>query len=516
MTDPATSPTRSVVIVGGGTAGWMAAVAFGRLLGTAGTRVTLIESDTVPTVGVGEATIPPIRTFHAMLGIDEDAFLRATGGSYKLGIRFEGWTRPGESYVHPFGQIGTDIAGVPFAAQWLRARQAGAAAPLDRYSLEARAAEAGRFSRPIANGDSPLSRIGYAYHFDAGRYATFLRGEAERHGVVRREGLVARVEPGPAGIAAVHLADGSRIAGDLFLDCSGFRALLIEGALQAGWTDWSAWLPCDRAVAVPTVADVAPRALTRAIAQPAGWRWRIPLQHRTGNGHVYSSRHLSDDEATATLLAGVEGEALAEPRVLRFATGHRRRFWSGNCVALGLASGFMEPLESTSIHLVQSGLQHLLRMLPGDGPPAPAIRARYDRVMTAEFERIRDFLVAHYHLTARTEPFWRERATAPIPDGLAEKLALFRAGGRVFREADELFNETSWLALLTGQGAPVTGHDPVCDALPLATVASRLARIEQVVATSLGYMPPHAEVLARLAAIGTDRPATGVRVAEAP
>ena len=277
MTDPATSPTRSVVIVGGGTAGWMAAVAFGRLLGTAGTRVTLIESDTVPTVGVGEATIPPIRTFHAMLGIDEDAFLRATGGSYKLGIRFEGWTRPGESYVHPFGQIGTDIAGVPFAAQWLRARQAGAAAPLDRYSLEARAAEAGRFSRPIANGDSPLSRIGYAYHFDAGRYATFLRGEAERHGVVRREGLVARVEPGPAGIAAVHLADGSRIAGDLFLDCSGFRALLIEGALQAGWTDWSAWLPCDRAVAVPTVADVAPRALTRAIAQPAGWRWRIPL-----------------------------------------------------------------------------------------------------------------------------------------------------------------------------------------------------------------------------------------------
>ncbi|RZM27883.1 MAG: tryptophan 7-halogenase, partial [Sphingomonas sp.] len=345
-----TDALRSVTIVGGGTAGWMAAVAFGRLLGPAGTRVTLIESDDIPTVGVGEATIPPIRTFHAMLGIDEDAFLRATGGSYKLGIRFEGWTRPGESYVHPFGQIGTDIAGVPFAAQWLRARQAGLAAPLGAYSLEARAAETGRFSRPIANGDSPLSRIGYAYHFDAGHYAAFLRTQAEAYGVVRHEGLVERVERGPAGIAAVHLADGSRIAGDLFIDCSGFRALLIEGAMEAGWTDWSEWLSCDRAVAVPSVADAAPLPLTRAIAERAGWRWRIPLQHRTGNGHVFSSRHMSEDEATATLLAGVEGESLADPRVIRFATGHRNRFWSGNCIALGLSAGFMEPLESTSIH----------------------------------------------------------------------------------------------------------------------------------------------------------------------
>jgi tryptophan halogenase len=494
-----TAALGSVVIVGGGTAGWMAAVAFGRLLGPAGTRVTLVESDDIATIGVGEATIPPIRTFHAMLGIDEDAFLRATGGSYKLGIRFEGWTRPGESYVHPFGQIGTDIAGVPFAAQWLRARQAGAAEALGAYSLEARAAEAGRFSRPIANGDSPLSRIGYAYHFDAGRYAAFLRAQAEAHGVVRREGRVDRVERGPAGIAAVHLADGSRIEGDLFLDCTGFRALLIEGALQAGWTDWSQWLPCDRAVAVPSAADAAPLALTRAIAEPAGWRWRIPLQHRTGNGHVFSSRHCSEDEANATLLAGLEGEALADPRVIRFATGHRTRFWSGNCIALGLAAGFMEPLESTSIHLVQSGLQHLLRMLPAGGPPAPAIVDRYNRTMTGEFVRIRDFLVAHYHLNARAEPFWRERAAAPIPDGLAEKLALFRAGGRIFREADELFNEVSWLALLTGQDAPVTGHDPICDALPIAIAAKRLAQIERVVATSLTHMPPHATALAQLA-----------------
>ncbi|WP_380787723.1 tryptophan halogenase family protein [Sphingomonas sp. R86521] len=493
---------RSVVIVGGGTAGWMAAVAFSRLLGPAGTRVTLIESDAIPTIGVGEATIPPIRTFHAMLGIEEDAFLRATGGSYKLGIRFEGWTRAGESYVHPFGQIGTDIAGVPFAAQWLRARQAGAADPLGRYSLEARAAEAGRFSRPIANGNSPLSRIGYAYHFDAGRYAAFLRTIAEGHGVVRREGTIERVERGPAGIAAVHLADGSRVAGDLFLDCSGFRALLIEGALETGWTDWAEWLPCDRAVAVPSAADAAPLPLTRAIAERAGWRWRIPLQHRTGNGHVFSSRHLSDDEAIATLLAGLDGEALAEPRVIRFATGHRNRFWNGNCIALGLAAGFMEPLESTSIHLVQSGLQHLLRMLPTGAVPAPAIIERYNRTMTAEFLRIRDFLVAHYHLNARPEPFWRERAAAPIPEGLAEKLALFRAGGRIFREADELFNETSWLALLTGQDARVTGHDPICDAVPIEAVADRLAGIERVVATSLTHMPPHAEALARLGSNG--------------
>jgi len=494
-----TDALRSVTIVGGGTAGWMAAVAFGRLLGPAGTRVTLIESDDIPTVGVGEATIPPIRTFHAMLGIDEDAFLRATGGSYKLGIRFEGWTRPGESYVHPFGQIGTDIAGVPFAAQWLRARHAGLAAPLGAYSLEARAAEAGRFSRPIANGDSPLSRIGYAYHFDAGRYAAFLRTQAEAYGVVRHEGLVKRVERGPAGIAAVHLADGSRIAGDLFLDCSGFRALLIEGAMEAGWTDWSEWLPCDRAVAVPSVADAAPLPLTRAIADRAGWRWRIPLQHRTGNGHVFSSRHMSEDEATATLLAGVEGESLADPRVIRFATGHRNRFWSGNCIALGLSAGFMEPLESTSIHLVQSGLQHLLRMLPTGAPPAPAVVERYNRIMTAEFSRIRDFLVAHYHLNARAEPFWRDRAAAAIPEGLAEKLALFRAGGRIFREADELFNETSWLAVLTGQNASVLGHDPVCDGIPIETAANRLAQIKRVVATSLTHMPSHAHALARLA-----------------
>lgn len=493
-----TGPLQSVVIIGGGTAGWMAAAAFGRLLGPAGIPVTLIESEDIPTIGVGEATIPPIRTFHAMLGIDEDAFLRATGGSYKLGIRFEGWTRPGEAYVHPFGQIGTDIAGVPFAAQWRRARDCGVANALGRYSLEARAAETGRFSRPIANGDSPLSRIGYAYHFDAGRYAAFLREHAEAHGVVRREGLVDRVEQGAGGIAAVHLSDGDRIAGDLFIDCSGFRALLIEGALKAGWTDWAEWLPCDRAVAIPSIADTAPLPLTRAIAERAGWRWRIPLQHRTGNGHVFSSRHLSEDEATAILIGCLTGEALAEPRAIRFATGHRNRFWSGNCIALGLAAGFMEPLESTSIHLVQSGLQHLLQMLPVGALPAPAMIDRYNRVMTAEFVRIRDFLVAHYHLNRRAEPFWRERAAAPIPEGLADKLALFHAGGRIFREADELFNETSWLALLTGQQAPVEGHDPICDAIPLDAAAARLAHMERVVTASLEYMPPHSAALAGL------------------
>ena len=494
---------QSIVIVGGGTAGWMAAVAFGRLLGPAGVRVTLVESDTIATIGVGEATIPPIRTFHAMLGIDEGAFLQATGGSYKLGIRFEGWSRPKDSYIHPFGQIGTDVVGVPFAAQWLRAHQVGMADPLAQYSLEARAAEAGRFSRPIANGDSPLSRIGYAYHFDAGRYAAFLRTQAEQQGVVRREGTIERVETGPAGIAAVHLANGSRIDGDLFLDCSGFRALLIGGALGTGWVDWSEWLPCDRAVAVATSADAAPLPMTRAIAGPAGWRWRIPLQHRTGNGHVFSSRHVSEDEATAQLLAGVEGKTLGDPRVIRFATGHRERMWSGNCIALGLAAGFMEPLESTSIHLVQSGLQHLLRLLPTGkmSMPASALVDRYNRVMTAEFVRIRDFLVAHYHLNARPERFWRERAIAPIPDGLADKLALFRAGGRIFREADELFNETSWLSLLTGQNAPVEGYDPICDAVPLDVAVRRLAQIERVVGASLNHMPPHADALSRI----TDR-----------
>ncbi|MFD1949965.1 tryptophan halogenase family protein [Sphingomonas arantia] len=497
MTDAPTTPRR-IVIVGGGTAGWMAAAAFGRLLGPAGTHVTLIESDDIATVGVGEATIPPIQTFHAMLGIDEAAFLRATGGSYKLGIRFEGWSRPGESYIHPFGQVGTDIAGHPFAAQWLRARQAGMAEPLDQYSLEARAATAGRFARPIPNGDSPLSRVGYAYHFDAGRYAAFLRAHAEANGVVRREGTVVAVDRGPAGIAAVRLADGSAIAGDLFVDCSGFRALLIEGALTAGWVDWSEQLPCDRAVAVASAADAAPLPLTRSTAKAAGWQWRIPLRHRTGNGHVFSSRHMGEDEATAILLAGLEGSPVGTPRVLRFTTGHRRHFWSGNCVALGLAAGFMEPLESTSIHLVQRGIQHLLQMLPAS-PADDAIVARYNRIMTAEFTRIRDFLVAHYHLNARPEPFWRERAALPPPAGLAEKLALYRSGGRIFRESDELFNEQSWLAVLAGQAAPLVGHDPVCDALPIDAVARRIAAIERVVATALTHMPPHADALARLA-----------------
>jgi tryptophan halogenase len=490
---------RRIVIVGGGTAGWMAAAALGRLLGAAGPTVTLVESDAIPTVGVGEATIPPIQSFHAMLEIDEAEFLAATGGSYKLGIRFEGWGRPGDVYIHPFGRIGTEIAGTPFAAQWLRARQAGAAAPLDRYSLEARAAAAGRFSHPIPNGDSPLSRIGYAYHFDAGRYAAFLRGHAERSGVVRHEGTVVAAERGSAGIAAVRLADGTRIPGDLFVDCSGFRALLIEEALGAGWEDWSAWLPCDRAVAVASAPDPAPLPLTRAIARPAGWQWRIPLTHRTGNGHVFAAAAMSEDEATALLLATLDGEPLGDPRTLRFATGHRRRFWIGNCVALGLAAGFMEPLESTSIHLVQRGLRHLLQMLPAEGPPAPALVQRYDRLMTAEFTRIRDFLVAHYHLNARPERFWRDRAAAAVPPGLAEKLALFAAGGRIFREADELFNETSWLAVLTGQHAAVIGHDPVCDAVPLAPAVQRLAAIEQVVTASLAHMPPHADALARSA-----------------
>ena len=499
---PATARTaQRIVILGGGTAGWMAAAALARLLGPAGWAITLVESATIATVGVGEATIPPIRTFHAMLGIDEQDFLRATGGSWKLGIRFEGWSGPGSSYVHAFGQPGTDVAGLPFHAQWLRARMADRAERLERYSLEARAAEAGRFSPPRDNGDSPLSRIGYAYHFDAVRYAAFLRRFAEAHGATRREGTVIDVEHGPAGIAALRMTDGQRIAGDLFLDCSGFASRLLGQALDTSWVDWSAWLPCDRAVAVGSTADAAPLPLTRSIAHAAGWRWRIPLRHRTGNGRVFASHFLSEDEATAGLLASLDSDAIGEPRVLRFATGHRRQFWVGNCIGLGLASGFLEPLESTSIHLVQSGVQHVLRLLPPTGAgmsTADVARARYNRTMTAEFEGVRDFLIAHYHLNSRDEPFWRERAMMPPPPGLAEKLALFRGGGRLFREPDELFNAWSWLALFTGQGVRAEGHDPVCDGWPVDRVAERLARIEAVIAASLEHMPPHADALARL------------------
>lgn len=487
------APLSHIAIIGGGTAGWMAAAALARVLDTKAIAITLVESEAIGTVGVGEATIPPIQAFNALLGIDEAEFLRATKGTYKLGIEFVDWRAIGTRYFHPFGIHGIDFGAIPFEALWQRARLGGEAAPLEAYSICAAAARLGRFQRPATSGNNPLTHLGYAYHFDAALYAGFLRGKAEKWGVRRQEGRIVSVERGDDGaIASVVLEDGTRIAADFYIDCSGFRALLLGEALGVPFEDWGQWLPNDRAVAVPCALGLEGRTpFTRSTARGAGWQWRIPLQHRVGNGLVYASAQCSDEDAQALLLSTLEGEPLAEPRVLRFRAGRRARFWERNCVALGLSSGFLEPLESTSIHLVQAGIARLLEMLPvGGGTPAD-IR-RYNRLMATEFETIRDFLILHFHATARDDTdYWRQLRTMELPDTLADRLAIYRASGRLYREADELFSKTSWLAVLHGQGVDPTGYDPIADGMAREEARTRLARIAEVTALAASRIPAH-------------------------
>ncbi|HVF95026.1 MAG TPA: tryptophan halogenase family protein [Sphingomonas sp.] len=490
---------RSIAIVGGGSAGWMAAATLGRLLGPDYARIELIESDEIGIVGVGEATIPQMATFNRMLGIDEDEFVRETKGSFKLGIQFVDWGRLGHRYFHPFGGYGVNMGGVSFHAYFLRLHALGEAASIDGYSLQATAAERGKFMRPVDAGNSPLSDIAYAYHFDAGLYARYLRRYSEARGVVRREGkIVDTVLDGETGhVAAVVLENGERIEADLYIDCSGFRSLLIGGALGNDFIDWKHWLPCDRAVAVPCAGRETMEPYTRSTARTAGWQWLIPLQHRIGNGHVYSSAHLSDDEAAAMLLANLDGEPLADPRLVPFRTGHRAKLWDRNVLALGLASGFMEPLESTSLWMIQSGLSRFMAMFPDRNFDAATIE-RYNRIVLNEYAEIRDFLILHYHLTERTDtPFWDYCRTMPIPERLAEKMRVFRAHGRVFRENEELFNDTSWFAVMHGQLLKTRGHDPVADAMSLDTTRARLAEIERAVGNSADYMPRHRDFIAQ-------------------
>ena len=492
-----TGRLKSIAIVGGGTAGWMAAAALARVLGTRATQIVLIESEEIGIVGVGEATIPPIQLFNALLGIDENEFVRATMGTFKLGIEFIDWLRPGHSYFHPFGVYGHDIGPVPFEGLWHRLRQTGDSYPLDAYSICASAARAGRFMRPQAGGNTPLSYIGYAYHFDAALYARFLCTYAERAGVVRREGKIVDVSlRGEDGfIEAVTLSDGGRIAADLFIDCSGFRSLLLGTALGTPFEDWGQWLPNDRAVAVPSDKVGAITPYTRCTARGAGWQWRIPLQHRIGNGYVYASHQLSDDQATATLLANIDGPALSEPRVLRFRAGRRSASWVKNCVALGLSSGFLEPLESTSIHLIQVSIARLLEMLPTRGFE-PADTRRYNRLMTQEFESVRDFLIFHYHATERADtPYWNHVRTMAIPESLEERIRIYRATGRVFREANELFTKTSWLAIMDGQGLGADSYDPLAGAIPFEDAKARLSHIAAVTAAAVARMPAHEEFI---------------------
>ena len=490
---------RHVIIVGGGTAGWMTAAALSRFLTDGYTKVTVVESDAIGTVGVGESTIPQMRIFNRTLGLDENDFVRRTQATFKLAIEFHNWGKIGDLYYHPFGPYGLDMEGVSFHAFWLRLNAMGEAAPLDDYSLQALAARQARFMRGIDAGNSPLSYIAYAFHFDAFLYARFLRAFAEERGVVRKEGRIVDVgQRGEDGfIESITLESGEKLEADFFVDCSGFRGLLIEQTLETGYEDWSHWLPNDRAVTVPCVSGGARNAVTRATARPVGWQWRIPLQHRIGNGYVYSSAHLSDDEAAATLLANLDGEALADPWMLRFKAGRRKRSWSKNCCAIGLSAGFMEPLESQSIFLIQVGIARLLAMFP-DRRHSQVEVDRYNRTMQYEYERVRDFIVLHYNTTTRNDtPYWDYCRTMQIPDSLAEKLAIFKAHGRIFRENEELFNDTSWFAVMMGQGLRPDAYDPMAGAMSADELRKRLASLRSTIMTSVEQMPDHHDFIAR-------------------
>lgn len=497
MTNATDSSLRRIVIVGGGTAGWMAAAALGHALRGQYASVTLVESDEIGTVGVGEATIPPIQFFNQLLGIDELDFIRKTQATFKLGIEFKDWFRLGESYFHPFGTHGVNIEAVSFHHFWLRLRELGDTSEIGDYSPTTVGARMRRFAPPRRDQPPSATNLAYAYHFDAGLYAAYLRRYAERKGVERIEGKILGVNQRSEDgfIESVRLESDRVVAGDLFIDCSGFRGLLIEETLHTGYEDWSHWLPCNRALAVPTENSGELLPYTRSTARSAGWQWRIPLQHRMGNGHVFSSGFISDDGARAELLQNLEGKPLAEPRLLRFTTGRRKQSWNKNVVSLGLASGFMEPLESTSIHMVQTALFRLLSLLPAHDHDAPAV-AEYNRLTQLEYEQIRDFLILHYKATEREDsPFWDYCRTMAIPETLQHKIDLFRSRGRVARFDDQLFIEPSWVAVFMGQGIMPEAYDPLAAVQDLAAVRKRLSQMRKDVLEAVSALPTHEEFI---------------------
>ena len=495
-------PIQDIVIVGGGTAGWMTAAALSTVL-NGRYNIRLVESDEIGIVGVGEATIPMIQRFNRVVGIEENDFMRATQGSFKLGVEFVNWGRQGERYMHGFGRLGQDLATVPFEQYWLKMRRLGKAAPLEEYSIARMAAKANKFM-PARHDlpNSPLAEIAYAYHFDASLYARYLRKLSEARGVQRIEGRIVRAtrREGDGFIDAVELESGARVAGELFIDCSGFRGLLIEQALETGYEDWSGWLPADRALAVPCESAPTMTPYTRATAHQSGWQWRIPLQHRTGNGHVYCSRFISDDEAASTLLANLDGKALADPRLIKFQTGMRKQAWNRNVVAVGLAGGFLEPIESTSIHLIQSTIQRLIDFFPDRGFN-PVERDEFNRQARFEYERIRDFIILHYHLNQRSDsPYWLECANMAIPETLRQKMEMFRTRGRVIRVDNELFSEVGWTQVFEGQNMPVDAYHPLVDVQSEADIADYLDNVRGVIAKCVSVMPSHDEYIAKMCA----------------
>jgi tryptophan halogenase len=475
-----------VVIAGGGTAGWMAAASLSKLLGKT-LDITLVESDEIGTVGVGEATIPTLQTLHELLKIKEQDFMAAVQGTFKLGISFENWRDVDEDYIHSFGWTGKDSWAAGFQHFWLKGKQMGISKEFGEYCKEWAAAKKNRFAV------LPNQGLNYAYHFDASLYAKFLRKMAEEHGAVRKEGKIAVVEQHPETgfITALKLDSGERIEGDLFLDCTGFRALLIEDTLEAGFEDWTHWLPCDSAVAVQTESVAPPIPYTRSIAREAGWQWRIPLQHRVGNGVVFSSKHWSDDEAVDKLLTNVEGKTLTDPRVIKFKTGQRLKHWDKNCVSIGLSCGFIEPLESTSIHLIQRAVIRLLQMFPYDGIREPDVN-EFNSQMKFEIDNVRDFIILHYHVTNRTDTeFWRQCRDMDIPDSLKHRIELFKGSGRVFKVPTELFGENSWIQVMLGQGLEPEQYHPIVNMMSDEELEKFLTGIHGSVGKLVDQLPEH-------------------------
>jgi len=486
-----------IVILGGGTAGWMTAAALSRYLPKQHYSIQLIESAQIGTVGVGEATIPHIRQFNQWIGLNEADFLQATGASYKLAIRFRGWGQENSDYYHPFGLSGEDLYGLPFHQHWLWLQQHKTTALKDygQYSLAVLMAQQGKFSRPVADLNNPLSAFNYAYHLDATLYAALLRQHSIAQGVEWLDGKVTAVTQKTDGdIAQLLLEDGRQINGDLFIDCSGFSALLIEKTLQAGYDNWQQWLPCDKAMAVPSEKDPTPPSYTSSKAMAAGWQWRIPLQHRTGNGLVYCSSYLSDSAAEQALMTGLEEQALAPARALQFVTGRRRYSWVNNCVAVGLSSGFLEPLESTSLYLVQIAIESLLQYFPSN-PVGATERELFNQKMQLEYLRVRDLLILHYKLNTRPEPFWRYCAQMAVPDSLAQRLEMFKETGHVLEYRQGLFQPASWLALYLGQGMQPKQLDQRLSALDPQQLQSWFNNYQQQLQRLVGAMPEHAQVL---------------------
>jgi tryptophan halogenase len=496
-------PPLNIVIVGGGTAGWMTAAAFASVLGEKKCRIQLIESSEIGIVGVGEATLPHIRFFNKRIGIDERELMAKTQATFKLGIEFVDWARIGDSYIHPFGAYGSRMAGVPFHNYWLRRQRAGDTTALEDYSLPIVASRMNKFALPSEDPSDVLSTFGYAFQFDASLYAAYLRGFAEQRGVRRTDGKIVDVNlRGTDGwIESVKLEDGSVVSGDLFIDCSGFRGLLIEQSLKTGYDEWTKWLPCDRAAAVPCENAGPLTPYTRATAREAGWQWRIPLQHRTGNGYVYSSGFIGDDEVAAKLLSRLDGKALADPRFLRFTAGRRRKTWNRNCVAIGLSGGFLEPLESTSIYLIQIAITTLIDYLTDTNAAASA---RYDprtvdafnRWIEMEYDRVRDFLILHYHATQRDDaPIWNYCRTMEIPDSLKHKMELFRHRARVVTYKDGLFLEPSWLAVYFGQRVIPQAYEPLADVVDGAALARKMQQVREQIQAAAVRMPAHEDFL---------------------